>query len=155
MDAKTLQHTSMEVNKSEDFSYSFQSSKSSREIYKLLLQLEKWWTGFYGESITGQCQKLGDEFEFLAGGGAHYTKQKLIELVPNEKIAWEVIDCNLRFVKEHEEWMGTKIYFQIQDLGSSRKITFKHLGLTPNFECYGSCSGAWTEYMEALKSKLK
>ena len=155
MDAKTLQHTTMEAHKSEDFSLSFQSSKSSREIYKLLLQLEKWWTGLYGETITGQSQKLGDEFEFLAGGGAHYTKQKLIELVPNEIVIWEVTDCNLRFVTQHTEWVGTQIYFQIEDQGSSRKVTFKHIGLTPKFECYGSCSGAWTEYMVALESKLK
>lgn len=153
MDTKASKHSSMEMVESKDFSYCFESSKSSKDIYTLLLQVEKWWTGFYGETLTGKSETLGDEFEFLAG--AHDTKQKLIELVPNKKIVWEVIDCTLQFVTKQNEWVGTKIGFQIDDLGSIRTVTFKHSGLTPKLECFGNCSGAWTEYMNALERKLK
>ena len=154
MDTKTIQQEAQQKGNLEDFTYSFQSPKSSKEIYEMLLQLEKWWSGLYEETITGQCKKLGDEFDFQAGRGVHYTKQKLVELTPSKKVTWEVTDCNLQFVKKQDEWVGTRISFEIEDLGTNRRITFRHLGLTPKFECYGNCAGAWTEYMNELERKL-
>ena len=139
---------------SQNFSYRFDSSKSSNEIFKTLLQPKKWWVGFYDESITGKSENLGDEFEFLAGGGVHYSKHRLIELIPNQKIIWEVTDSNLSFLTKTDEWIGTKIAFDINQKESNTLVTFTHAGLTPKFECYGNCSGAWTQYMEQLKTKL-
>jgi hypothetical protein len=35
---------------------------------------------FFGEKITGDTNKIGDEFSFSAGDGVHFSKQKLIEI---------------------------------------------------------------------------
>jgi hypothetical protein len=145
----------MENKKTNCFTYSFNSSKSPEEIFQLVMNIEKWWSGVFEETITGVSQKLNDEFAFMAGGGIHYSLQKLVELVPNKHIAWQVTESNLSFLKNTSEWNGTKIGFNFSKEGDSTKVTFTHDGLVPQFECYNGCAGAWTQYMENLKAILK
>jgi len=141
--------------KDKDFTYSFSSSKSSEEIFRLLLQIPQWWTGFYEETIKGKSERTGDEFSFAAGGGAHYSEQKLVELIPNKKLVWLVTDSNLSFLKDTAEWNGTKIGFDIAAGDSKTLVTFSHRGLVPQIECYEACSSAWAQYMQRLESKLQ
>lgn len=138
----------------QNFSFSFVSSKSAEEIFSLLSDVDKWWSGLYAETIKGESRQINDEFTFNAGGGAHYSRQKLIELIPNKKVVWLVTDSNLSFLSDPTEWVGTKISFTISQEGDKTKITFTHQGLTPQLECYGSCSSAWTGYLENLEEKM-
>ena len=140
---------------SKSYSYSFISSKSPEAIFQLLLDIDKWWSGLFSETITGKSQAIDDEFSFDAGGGAHYSKQKLVELVPNKKIVWLVTDSNLTFLSDTNEWNNTKICFDIVAEGNKTKVTFTHDGLVPQIECYDACSGAWSQYLENLREKLK
>ncbi|MGG9960735.1 SRPBCC family protein [Ferruginibacter sp. SUN106] len=137
------------------YTNSFTSSKTPQAIFELLLDIEQWWTGLYEETIKGKNKKLNDEFTFNAGGGAHYSKQKLVELVPNKKIVWQVTDSNLSFLSDPAEWVDTRISFDIAAEGNKTTLTFTHDGLVPQIECYDSCTGAWTKYMENLKHKLQ
>lgn len=141
-------------NKTRNFSYSLSTKKSPEEIYNLLLDVKKWWSGFYEETITGASAKINDEFSFLAGGGAHFSKHRLIELVPYSKIVWLVTESRLTFLEHPNEWVDTKIRFDIDKQGGKTVVTFTHEGLVPKFECYGSCSTAWTAYMDQLKQML-
>ena len=141
--------------KKESFTYSFNSSKTPEEIFSLLLDVEQWWSGLYGETINGKSEKVNDEFTFNAGGGAHYSKQKLIDLIPNKRVAWLVTDSNLNFLRDTGEWIDTKISFDISGEENKTNVTFTHEGLVPQFECYDGCSGAWTKYIEKLEQKLK
>ena len=145
----------MQKQETTGYSFSFGSSKTPESIFKTLLDVKRWWFGLYGEEITGKTKNLQDEFTFSAGGGVHYSKQKLVELVPNKKIAWLVTASNLNFLKDTNEWTGTTICFEIAETGGETKVTFKHLGLVPEIECYGSCSTAWTLYLQNLEKELK
>lgn len=138
-----------------NFSYSFETSKTSDEVFRLLLQIPQWWSGVYEETITGKSEQLNDEFGFKAGGGMHNTKQKLVELVPNEKIVWLVTASNLTFLSDPGEWMDTRICFDISARNNRTLVTFVHEGLVPGIECYDACSGGWTQYLERLEKKLK
>jgi len=93
----------------QDFTYSFTSSKTPAEVFQLLLNIYQWWSGQYEETIEGESKKVNDSFTFHAGGGAHYSKQKLVELIPNKKIVWQVTDSNLSFLSDTSEWTGTRI----------------------------------------------
>jgi len=147
--------TTNQQSDSKSFSYSFTSSKSPATIFELLLDIDKWWSGLFSETIKGESHKINDEFSFNAGGGAHYSKQKLIELIPDKKIVWLVTDSNLSFLSETSEWTNTMICFDISKEGSKTKVTFTHDGLIPQIECYDACSGAWSQYLENLETKLK
>jgi hypothetical protein len=138
----------------QNFSHSFTTSKSPEEVFNILIDPKKWWIGLHNEIITGNSEKLNDEFTFTTGNGAHHSVQKLIEIIPNEKIIWEVIDSNLTFSKKIDEWTGTKIRFETFKENDETKVVFTHDGLTPQFECYGGCSSAWLQYLKNLEKEL-
>jgi hypothetical protein len=137
-----------------NYSFTFESSENPENVFQTLLNVRKWWSGIYDETIAGSSSKINDEFTFNAGQGAHYSKQKLIELVQHEKIVWQITESNLTFVKETDEWTGTKICFEISRKENKTQVTFTHLGLVPKFECYDGCAGAWTQYLENLVETL-
>ena len=134
--------------KNQDFTTTISVGQTPAEAYKTILNVRAWWSGLYDESFKGSSEKVGDEFSFLAGGGVHYTKQKLVELVPNRKVVWLVTDANLSFVDTTDEWNDTRISFDISEESGKTKIVFTHIGLVPEFECYDSCAPAWTQYIQ-------
>jgi hypothetical protein len=138
-----------------DYTFSFESAQTPEIIFETLIDPRKWWVGLFGEEILGNSDALHDEFTFNAGNGIHYSKQRLIELVPNQKIVWQVIESNLSFAEKKEEWTNTNFGFEISNQGNKSKVTFTHQGLIPKFECYENCSSAWTMYLENLAQKLK
>ncbi len=135
----------------QNFSYTFTTSKPIDEIFNILSDPQKWWYGLHDEIITGKSERLNDIFIFDAGNGVHHTKQKLIEVIPDKKIVWEVTDSNLTFASKTDEWTGTKIGF---DISTKDNHTQVDNGLTPEFECYEGCSSAWTQYLEKLEKEL-
>lgn len=141
--------------KKENFTYSFTTPKPAEEVFKLLLNISQWWSGLYEEAIEGKSQQVNDEFTFNAGGGVHYSKQKLTELIPGKRIAWTIVESNLNFLNDPGEWSGTTISFDLQTENGKTKVTFTHEGLVPQIECYDACSSAWTGYMSNLEKKLK
>ena len=134
--------------KNQDFNTAILVEQSPDKVFSTLLNVRAWWSGLYDESFEGSSEKVGDEFSFRAGGGAHYTKQKLVELVPNQKVAWLITESNLSFVDTTDEWTGTKIGFDLSEENGKTKITFQHQGLVPQLECYDSCAPAWTQYVQ-------
>ncbi len=132
----------------QDFTATVWVEQRPAEAYHTILNVRQWWSGLYNESFEGVSEKLGDEFSFRAGDGAHYTKQKLIELIPGKKVVWLVTEANLSFVETTDEWEGTRISFEIFEDAGKTKIVFTHIGLVPAFECYDACSTGWARYMQ-------
>lgn len=131
-----------------DFKVTLIADKSPEEVFSAITNVRKWWSGYYSEQIEGNTEKLNDEFIFHAGEGVHYSKQKLIEVIPAKKIVWLVTDSKLSFLQNETEWIGTKIAFEISKKGEKTQLVFTHQGLTPEVECYGACSPAWTQYLQ-------
>ncbi|MCE3076165.1 SRPBCC family protein [Chryseobacterium gwangjuense] len=138
----------------QNFSYTFTTSKPTNEVFNILINPKQWWMGLHDEIITGKSEQPNDVFIFDAGNGVHHTEQKLIEVIPDQKIVWEVTDSNLTFANKTDEWTGTKIGFDISPEDNNTRVVFTHDGLTPEFECYGGCSSAWTQYLEKLEKEL-
>lgn len=137
-----------------DFTKTFQVEQSPAEIFEAIKEVRSWWSGLYGDELEGSSEKPGDEFTFHAGGGMHYSKQKLTELIPHKKIVWLVTDSNLNFLEKPNEWTGTKICFDISKQGNKTQVRFTHVGLVPKIECYNNCSSAWNQYLHQFLSPL-
>src|SRR6266702_4022168 len=71
-----------------------------------------------------------------------------------KKIVWHVLDSHLSFVKDKNEWNDTDIVFDISEEQDKTEVRFTHLGLVPQYECYGSCSNAWGTLINGNLRKL-
>jgi hypothetical protein len=111
---------------------------SKEEVFNAINDVRNWWQG----EVEGRTDKLNAEFSYSVPG-IHFSKQKIVEIIPNEKIEWLITDSKLSFVKDQTEWTGTKIVFEISEVKNKTQVRFSHLGLVPEFECYGDCSNAW------------
>lgn len=83
----------------------------------------------------------------------HYSKQQIIESIPNEKVVWFVTESELKFAHKNE-WTDTIIIFKIKEINNKTQVRFTHLGLVPTFECYGDCSWAWSALMQESLVRL-
>ena len=123
-------------------------NQSATELYNAINHVRGWWQG----EIIGSTDKLNDEFSYQMKT-FHFSKQRVIDLVPNKKIVWLITDSNLSFLSDKTEWTGTKICFEITEMNNQTQLVFTHNGLYPEIECYNACSNGWTKLIhESLLS---
>jgi Activator of Hsp90 ATPase homolog 1-like protein len=130
---------------SPNYSVAYTVSQSPDEVFSAVNDVRGWWTGEPG--AKGKTDKLGAEWTYQFKN-LHYTKQRITEFVPGKKVVWLVLESKLSFVKDTTEWNGSKITFEIAKKGDKTELRFTHVGLVPEFECYGDCSSAWGYYVK-------
>jgi hypothetical protein len=124
--------------------------QTPEEVFNAIMNVREWWSG----EIHGDTNKLNDEFTYQVSD-VHFSKQKVVELIPQKKLAWLVTQSNLSFIEDKSEWTGTKIVIDVAVENNKTKITFTHEGLMPKVECYVACSGAWSQIIhESLFSLI-
>jgi hypothetical protein len=123
----------------ESFTASIEVAKSPEDVFHCIQEVSKWWS----KDFTGNSSKLNDEF-IIHHPGAHYSKQKLVEVIPCKKIVWLVTESKLDWLKnDTHEWTNTKMIFEISVNGTTTILHFAHSGLVPVKECYARCGQGW------------
>ena len=135
--------------KEEDYHTSIAVDATAHEAFKGINSVSKWWTG----NLEGSSQKLNDEFT-VRFGDIHFSKQKLVEVIPDKKVVWLVTERKLNFLKNKHEWTNTKIVVEIAEKDGKTQIHFTHVGLVPEVECYNSCTNAWGQYINGSLLRL-
>ena len=139
----------MNARDQHNFTTTFLVDQTPREVFNAVNNVRGWWP----EVIEGSTGKLNDEFIYQVKD-IHYSKIKLIEVIPDKKVVWLVLDSYLNFIEDKTEWNGTKITFEIGKKGDKTEVRFDHLGLTPQVECYDACSNAWGGYVNSSLRNL-
>jgi hypothetical protein len=121
-----------------DYIRRFITTATPERVFAGILNTRGWWDG----EIEGGTDRLGDVFTYRYRD-IHYSKQELVELVPDRCVAWRVLEADLSFVADRSEWTGTTITFDIVARGQTTELIFTHAGLVPEVECYESCTDAW------------
>ena len=127
----------------QDYNASITVDATAQEAFKCINNVTKWWT----ENLEGRSQELNDEFT-VRFGDVHYSRQQLVEVIPDEKVVWLVTDSNLNWIKDKHEWTNTKISFEIAEKDDKIQVHFTHTGLVPEVECFDACSDAWNQYIQ-------
>jgi hypothetical protein len=128
--------------KSQDFNTSFLVPQTPKQAFDAIKNVRGWWS----EEIEGGTQKLNDEFTYHYRD-VHRCKVRLIEVVPEKKVVWLVLDNYFKFTSDKEEWKGNTIEFEITKKGEQTQVRFTHHGLVPQYECYDVCDNAWRGYI--------
>jgi hypothetical protein len=134
----------------QNYTASISVDQSPKEAFEAIRNVSGWWS----EEIEGSTAKVGDEFNYHYQD-LHKCTVKLVELVPNKRVAWLVSANYFSFTEDNTEWKGTKVVFEISPKGNQTEIHFTHEGLVPAYECYNVCSDAWGRYIHgSLKSLI-
>ncbi len=135
--------------KKQNFTATLTVGQTPEEAFAAINNVRGWWSG----EIEGGTDKLGAEFTYRYKD-VHRSKQKITEFIPGKKVVWHVLESHLSFVEDHSEWNDTDIIFDISEKEGKTEVCFTHLGLVPQYECYGSCSNAWGTLINGNLRKL-
>jgi uncharacterized protein YndB with AHSA1/START domain len=101
-----------------------------------------WWTQYsqVSESVGGQSS-----FRFPSGG--FFAVMRTLRREPPRLLEWECIDSkhdDSTGYADLNDWVGTRILFEIKDLGDAQaQLDFIHFRLT-ELECGSVCSSGWS-----------
>lgn len=127
-----------------DFKTVLLLDKTQEEVFNAINNVRGWWSG----EIEGTAGKQNDEFTYRVGD-VHFSKQKVVELAPYQKIEWLVTESNLGFTTNKSEWTNTSICFDISSAAENKtQLIFTHKGLVPAIECFKDCSNAWGQIIQ-------
>jgi activator of Hsp90 ATPase-like protein len=121
-----------------DYTTSFAVDQTPNEVFEAINNVREWW----GPNVEGDNTAVGDEFTYRVPD-IHTCTLRVVELIPDQKVVWVVLDNHMSFVEDQSEWIGTTITFEIDRRGDQTEVRFAHLGLFPKHECYDVCSNAW------------
>jgi hypothetical protein len=130
------------IKNNTDFTTAFLVGQTSKEVFNAINNVREWWS----DNIEGDTEKLNDEFNYHYQD-VHTCKMKLVEVVPDQRVVWLVLENYFNFTKDSSEWTGTRIVFDISKQADKTKLTFTHEGLVPEYECFDICKTAWTDYI--------
>lgn len=118
------------------------------QVYDAITDPKAWWA----ELVAGPSSTPGDEFTFDVPG-IHWSRLRVVESSP-ERVVWEVVDARIEYVAERDEWIGTRIVFELEPVPDGTRLRFSHHGLMPELECYDSCSRAWASLVHGSLRRL-
>ena len=105
-----------------NFTATIEVAKSPQEVFNCLQEVPKWWSKDY----EGSSALLNDEF-IIHHPGRHYSKNKVVELELNKKVAWLVIESIRK--TDNYKWTGTKMIFELTPMGDNTQATFTYDGV--------------------------
>ncbi|MGC5163091.1 SRPBCC family protein [Rhodococcus sp. DT1] len=115
------------------------------QVYAALTTAERlagWWT----TDTRGDGDDVGGTLRFRFGAGGF--DMKVLELDPDTRVLWEVIDGP-------EEWIGTHVSWDLEQVGDYTIVLFGHRGWKEPVEFMHHCNTKWALFLMSLKSLIE
>jgi len=117
---------------------------STADVFKALATIDGlsgWWTA----TTSGSSAPEGSiRFQF---GERGYFVAKVLEVRP-ERIVWQMGEGA-------EEWIGTRVSFDLKQEGEQATVLFKHEGWAKPVEFMHHCSTKWATFLMSLKAYVE
>lgn len=133
----------------QNFTTSFSVTQTPKQAFDVINNVRGWWS----QAIEGDTDKLGAVF-YYHYQDIHRCTLKITEFVPGKKVVWRVLQNYFPFVKDKTEWTGTDVVFEIAEKDGKTEVRITHVGLVPEYECYGVCSDGWGNYFNGSLRSL-
>lgn len=91
-----------------DFTAGLTVQESPEDVFSAINNVRGWWSG----DIEGNTDSLGGVFAYRYED-VHYSKQRITEMVPSQRVVWLVEDSYLKHVDDKNEWNGTEVVFEL------------------------------------------
>ncbi|WP_417353321.1 hypothetical protein [Flavobacterium alkalisoli] len=78
----------------QDFTTTIITDTSPSQAYKAINNVRGWWS----ENINGDTDKLNSEFLYHYVD-VHRARMKVIEMIPDKKVVWHVLDNYFKLLK--------------------------------------------------------
>ncbi len=114
-------------------------------VYGALTSIDKlssWWT----RDTKGRSE-VGSVISFRFGERGFFD-MKVLELEPARRVVWEV-------VAGPEEWIGTRVIWDLTPEGEGTTLRFKHQGWREPVDFMNHCSTKWASFLFSLKAQLE
>ncbi len=108
--------------KNQSYTIAIEFSKPPDDVFNYVINLSKWWP----EEFVGDVIKLNSEF-VLRTGDTHYSKNKVVEFVPNKKVVWLTTESIRK--SDNFDWTGTKFIFELIPKGNNTQLKFTYDGV--------------------------
>jgi hypothetical protein len=131
-----------------DYHAEFETQVSHQKVFQAINQVSAWWT----KNTEGSTKALNDIFTVRFG--ETYSRIQITEMIPEQKIVWKVLDCNLHWMKNKKEWKDTGIVWEIFPMNDTTRIAMTHVGLKPGIECFEDCQKGWNHYVKESLFRL-
>jgi uncharacterized protein YndB with AHSA1/START domain len=120
------------------------ATSSPSDVYAALTTVDGlagWWT----EDTSGDGDVGGVlRFRFEVGG----FDMKVLDAQPSELVLWEVVEGP-------EEWIGTRVRFELKQEDSFTIVLFSHEGWKEPVEFMHHCSTKWATFLMSLKKLVE
>ena len=80
---------------------SFTVESTPDQVFDAINDVRSWWM----TTVDGENRAVGDEFSYRVPD-VHFCKMRVTELVPGEKVVWQVVENHMTFIDDQSEWIG-------------------------------------------------
>jgi hypothetical protein len=143
------------MNDNSDYSATITVNATASEAYQALTSgFENWWT-----TPSNIIKKIGDQAKFSFPPGKTYWTFEATHLEPNSAIEMTCVDAlhiHQGFGTDiQQEWLHTKLKWQIEESADQTKIHLTHEGLKSQLLCFDICRAGWDFFfLKSLKCLL-
>ena len=131
----------------DDYARQVHLSASAHRVFGILTaaaEFASWWAPATGSAAEGG--ELQITFDGIDDPLVLWVRQA----AGPTTVIWDIQSCTFL-----PDWVGTTPSFTLSEPGTGGcDLLFRHVGLSPQLECYDMCRAGWDQYLPSLRDYI-